>query len=78
MVELTRPITREVPSIRIKGRVLVITLKPPATICFHEKGMRNGYTVPIDACFWLAVKAEADRQATMEDLRRTRRRRRRR
>lgn len=77
MVELTKPITRVIPSIQIKGRPLVVTLKPPDKIHFHEKGKRDGYILPIEACFWLAAKAESERQATLAELHRTRRRRRR-
>lgn len=74
MTELKKPITREVPAVQIKGRPLMITLLPPDKIQLWPKGMRQVYTVPIDACFWLAAKAEAERQATMDALKTTKRR----
>lgn len=77
MTELTKPVTREIPSVQIKGRTLVVALEPPDKLRLHLKGQRQTYTVPVDACFWLAAKAEVERQATMHDLSRRRRRRRR-
>jgi len=74
MIELTRPITREIPSVQIKGRPLLVTLVPPDKIQLRPKGMRQVYTVPIDACFWLAAKAEAERQATLNALNSSKRR----
>lgn len=76
MIELTRPITREVPTVQIKGRALVVTLVPPDKIRLRLKGLRQAYTVPIDACFWLAARAEAERRATLDAVNRGRRRRR--
>lgn len=77
MTELKHPITREVPAVQIEGRSLVVELVPPDRIRLRPKGMRSSYIVPLEACFWLAAKAEADRQATMNNLGGRRRRRRR-
>jgi len=77
MTELKFSVTREIPAVVIKGRVLVVELVPPDRMRLRLKGMQSGYTVPIEACFWLAAKAEAERQATMNDLHGRRRRRRR-
>lgn len=68
MTELKKPITREIPAVQIKGRPLMVTLLPPDKLKLWAKGSRQVYTVPIDACFWLAARAEADRQATMSAL----------
>lgn len=68
MLELTKPITRLIPSIQVNGRPLVVTMKPPDRIYFHEKGKRDGYVITIEACFWLAAKAEAERQVTLKEL----------
>lgn len=75
MTELKHPITREVPAVQIKGRPLVVELVPPDKMRLRLKGMQSSYIVPLDACFWLAAKAEAERQATMSDLHGRRRRR---
>ena len=72
MIELTKPIVREVPSVQIKGRPLLIALIPPDKIELRPKGTRQAYTVPIDACFWLAAKAEAERRTTLSKLNRRR------
>lgn len=66
MTQLTKPVKRTLGRSAGSGRDLhretVITLYPGGVIGFRSKGRRHEYTVSVEACFSLAVKAEAEAQ----------------
>ena len=74
MTRLTKRISRECVDASLQGRKLVITLCPPDdvhrtdTILLRQKGCRKCWRVPVDACLWLAAKAEARELAKTKAL----------
>ena len=58
MTKADKPVTREVLTKGECRRPLVLTLDN-INLTFREKGMRRSYVCPIEAAYWLAIKAAA-------------------
>ena len=76
MTGLTRPVSRLTMRWRQRGRPVVVTLEPGDSITFRLKGTRKVWQTSLEACFWIALKAEAREQARLAALARAERRRR--
>jgi hypothetical protein len=61
MTNLNRPLSRvSKGTVKEAGKVrnIIVILRPPNVIGFRAKGCRKEYQLTIDACYWMAVKAE--------------------
>jgi len=60
-MKATRPTKRETDAAAFERsclRPIIVTVYPEGTISFRLKRSRREYTLPIEACYHLAVKAE--------------------
>lgn len=63
MTKLSAPIQRETTATvfeRSQHRPVIVTLQPNNTIALRLKGTQRTYTLPVDQCYELAVKAEIE------------------
>lgn len=59
MTDLTKPVRRR-SFTRYGSRRIVVCLKPGDLISFREEGRRKEYELPIETCFIMAARAEAE------------------
>ena len=60
MTALREPIQRQTAATvfeRSLERPIIVSLEPPAILGFRLKGTRRVYRLPVQTCFWLAVRA---------------------
>jgi hypothetical protein len=74
MTPLTRTIRRLTTRWKDHGRPRVVSLEPGDSITFRTKGTRKLYRTSLEACFWLAVRADARDQARAAAMARAERR----
>lgn len=73
MTELHKPVTRATGAIvRDRGRYrqLIATLQPPNVLRLRAKGCRQTYSITLQACYVLAVRAEVEDQRKQKRKRR--------
>ena len=63
MTRLTKAVKRETCKVRRRGRPVIVAMEPGDVLAFREKGRRTWYRVSVGACFDLAVKRTALRDA---------------
>lgn len=61
MTDLLKPVRRK-SGVRDVGRNVVVTLYPDQTIGFRLTGTRTEYSLPIQAAYQIAARAEAERK----------------
>jgi hypothetical protein len=60
MTQLHKTIERETAATvfeRSLERLIIVSLEPPGLLGFRLKGTRQTYRLPVQTCFWLAVRA---------------------
>lgn len=59
MTELKRTIKRTTRA-KVAGRNLVLIIEPPDLVTVREKGRRKGFSLTVEAIYYLAAKAQAE------------------